>query len=120
MEQRKWFDSTQPQTLQSAVMLSYLNAALSFLFALLSFGSSTILLAVVLCGAVGAIGIANEKRWGFRLCLAAAVVYGALWLLLILVFAPSVTTVLNLLVAVILVVLLLHPQSREYRRIWFH
>lgn len=120
MNDRKWFDNTQPQTLQSAVILSYLNAAFALLFALVSFGVSGYLLLVVLSGAVGAIGIANEKRWGYWVCLVAGILYGLLWLGLLVGGYRTFSTVLNLLFAAVLVGLLLHPQSREYRRIWFH
>jgi uncharacterized membrane protein len=34
-------------------------------------------------------------------------------------FSKSLSSVLNLAFAVLLVVLLLHPESRRYQRIWF-
>jgi hypothetical protein len=120
MNQLKWFDRSQPQTLQSAVLLSYLNAALALFYAVLSFGSSSFLLLVLLGCAVGAIGIANEKRWGYWLCAICACAYLGLWLLVIVALRTlSFGIILNVLFAVLLVVLLFHPQSREYRKIWF-
>ncbi len=119
MDERKWFDNTQPQTLQSAVLLSYLNAALSVFFSLLHLGLGSVLLAVVLGGALGAIGIANDKKWGYWLCVVCAVLYALAWLALLVGGFLGFNTLLNLLFAVVLVVLLLHPMSREYRRIWF-
>jgi hypothetical protein len=112
-EARKWFDSSQPQTLQGAVMLCYITAAFGLLAILFSSFVGVVPLAL---GAAG-FGIANEKKWGYGLgvALAALVVlvdvvallYGALAILI------------NLLFAVVLFALLVHPQSREYKRIWF-
>lgn len=119
MPNRKWFDTTQPQTLQSAVLLSYLNAALALFYALISFGAGGPLLLVLLGAAVGAIGIANERRWGYWLCLVCALVYLAVWALIVVFYGISFTIVLNLLFALLLVYLLLHQQSREYQRTWF-
>lgn len=118
MEERKWFDQSQPQTLQSAVLLSYFNAVLAIFFSLLSPGAFSVLLVVILGCAVGAVGIANERRWGYWLCLTCAIVYMLAWLLFLFV-SVSFSTLLNLLFAIILTVLLVHPQSREYRKIWF-
>jgi uncharacterized membrane protein (DUF2068 family) len=69
--------------------------------------------------AVGANGIANEKRWGYWLAVVAASVYVVLQLLAFFTFAKSLSLVLNLAFAALLVVLLLHPESRRYQRIWF-
>ena len=115
--ERRFFDSSQPQTLQGAVMLSYLNVAFALLFLLLG-GVFGLLLVVTAAEGFGAYGIANEHRWGYRLCVGAsfAVLGVAVWLFL----AGHGIGILNLLFAVLLVALLLHPQSREYQKIWFH
>jgi hypothetical protein len=67
-------------------------------------------------GAAG-FGVANEKRWGYRLgvVLASLVVLINVWLLYLAGFA----FLLNLLFAVVLLGLFLHSQSRQYERIWF-
>ena len=62
-EPRRWFDPSQPQTLQGAVMLSYLTAALSLLWIL--FGAYPLVISLGL-GAAG-YGVANERRWGYWL-----------------------------------------------------
>ena len=68
-----------------------------------------------------AYGIANEKRWGYRL----GVVVAVLDLALLVWAAGGLTEVLRianlipLMFAVALVVALLHPMSRDYQRIWF-
>ena len=61
-EPRKWFDQSQPQTLQAAVLFCYLNAALAIIY-VIAFGATLPL--VLLVAALGANGIANEKRWGY-------------------------------------------------------
>lgn len=104
-----------PPTLQGAVIFSYLNAVLA-LFSLL--GGSSISL-VILAGGVGAYGIANERKWGYRLCLGVAIIYLALQLLLFYFYPFVFAAMLNLVFSVFLVVLLLHPTSRSYQRIYF-
>ena len=113
-EQRRFLDPSQPQTLQGAVMLCYITAVFGLIW--LFYGAAIGLVPVVL--AVGGYGIANERRWGYWLATVAAV------LNLLSVFAVlgglSLSFLLNLLFAGVLVALLLHPQSRHYQRIWFH
>jgi hypothetical protein len=114
--QRKWIDKTQPQTLQAAVLFSYLNAALALLY-LIAFGAGPSLVLLLLAGA--AYGIANERRWTYW----AAVVLSGLYLLGQLVFfftGGGFNGLLNLVFAAVLFALLVHPQSRQYQRIWFH
>ena len=77
-----------------------------------------LLLLVALVG--GGLGIANEKKYGFRLALSAAIysVVATLWIGT----QYSVELLgflLRLMFDIVLLVLLLHPQSKEYRRIWF-
>jgi hypothetical protein len=107
---QRFFDPSQPQTLQIATLLLYLDAA----FALLGLA----LLFAVAYGAAG-YGMANGKKWGYGLALGVAVVR-----LLFLVTGSSIDVVLRihtieLMFAVALLCLLLHPQSREYQKIWF-
>lgn len=114
--ERRWTNRSQPQTLQGAVIFSYLNAALALLYTLF-LGLSPILLVFVLL-AVAAYGIANERKvayWG-------GVVLACLYLLgelALLVTGGGFGYILDLLFAGILVALLLHPESRHYERIWF-
>lgn len=112
----KWFDQSQPQTLQAAVLFCYLNAALSILY-LIAFGATLPL--ILLVAAVGANGIANEKRWGYWVAAVAASIYVVIQLIAFVTFSKSLSSVLNLAFAALLVVLLLHPESRRYQRIWF-
>jgi hypothetical protein len=114
METRRWTNPSQPQTLQIAVFLFYINAAL----ALLAGAATTPLGLILVAGGVGAgFGIANERRWGYGLGL----IMAFLPFVLRLSFGASLVggSLLNFMFEVALVALLLHPQSRDYQRIWF-
>ena len=122
---RRWFNSSLPQTLQIAVFLLYMNAAL-LLVSILTSGESIryakplfqLLLFGTLAGDVaGANGIANENKWGYKI----AVVMAFLPFVIRLIFSrnPFGTDVISLMFEVALVALLLHPQSRDYQRVWF-
>jgi hypothetical protein len=113
--ERRWIDQSQPQTLQGAVIFSYLNAALSIVYSVVL---HTPLLLAFLIMAVAAFGIANGRKIAYW----AGVVIACLYLLgelTILVRGGNLGGVLDLLFAGILVVLLLHPESRHYVRTWF-
>jgi hypothetical protein len=115
METRRWTNPTQPQTLQIAVFLLYINAV----FALLFGGLASLLgLLLVAGGAAGGFGIANEKKWGYILAVATAVLQVAV-VLGSGASLGSVSVLIELGFDVALVVLLAHPMSRSYQRIWF-
>jgi hypothetical protein len=131
METRRWTNPHQPQTLQVAVILLYVSAALEILFPgsiYTSFGSRFgqadlfTLLAIVGMGA-GAFGIANERKWGYTLAVAVTGI-GVLELVLLL-MDEGIERILSvgfILVAIFPVArfaLLVHPMSREHQRIWF-
>jgi hypothetical protein len=117
-EPRRWFDPSQPQTLQGAVMLSYLTAAFGLLWIL--FGSYPLVISLGL-GAAG-YGVANEKRWGYWLGIVLCGL-SVLSYLLVLAYAGVGAGLklvgINLIFTVVLGALYLHPQSREYQRVWF-
>ena len=114
-EGRKWFDSSQPQTLQGAVMLCYITAAFGVLWLLL--GVYPLFEIIPLGLGVAGFGVANERRWAYGLgvALAALNILGYVGILAL----GAYSIVISLLFAVVLFVLLVHPQSREYQRIWF-
>jgi hypothetical protein len=117
MEQRRWLNQSQPQTLVIACFLLYLNAAFGVL-ALLSFGTLPALELLLIGGGVGgAYGIANERKWGYILAIAMA--FSPLALPLMFGLNPFSTDVISLIFEIALIALLLHPQSREYQKIWF-
>jgi hypothetical protein len=111
MENRRWINQSQPQTLQIAVFLLYAGAA----FALLR---GDILFA--LAGGAAGFGIANEQKWGYGVGIAVTV----LPFVLLLTFGSEMgrvirLNVIGLMFDIALLALLLHPQSRDYQRIWF-
>jgi len=109
---RQWTNPSQPQTLQIAVFLLYMNAV----FALLFGGLGSIYGLMIIAGGVaGGFGIAQEKRWGYGVALAVAL----LPFVLIIAGKALISGVIGLMFDIVLVALLLHPQSREYQRIWF-
>ncbi len=112
----RWIDQSQPQTLQGAVIFSYLNAALALIFTI-ALGESPILFLFILLAAA-AFGIANEKRLAYWAAVALAGAY-LLVILGLMIAGGGFGGILNLLFAGVLVALLLHPDSRHYERIWF-
>ena len=111
MPANRWLDRTQPQTLMTATLLLYINAGLSLISGGLfnPFGPGLIVGEVV-----AGWGIANEKKWAYWLAVVLVglqVVEFALYL--------SFGSLLNVLFYGALLALLLHPQSRSYRKTWF-
>lgn len=121
MSERRWINRYQPQTLQIAVWLLYFNAVSGLIFGSIygSLGPLFGLAALVGSGAA-AYGIANEQKWGYGLGVAVA---GLEVLLFVTVVGLSDllrgAALIPFMFAVALVALLVHPQSREYQRIWF-
>jgi len=112
MPANRWLDRTQPQTLMMATIIMYLNAVLGILYgAELAFPIGTVL---VLGPVLAGWGIANEKKWAYWLGVVLAVTEVAFTVLYF-----SAGSVINLLFYGALVGLLLHPQSRQYRKTWF-
>ncbi len=112
MPSLRWIDRTQPQTLMMATIIMYINAVLGLLSGqVFLFPIGTVLIA----GQVAAgLGIANEKKWGYWL----GVGLTALWIAFI-VLNFSFFAIITLMFYGALLALLLHPQSRSYRRTWF-
>ena len=115
MNQWKWVNQFQPQTLVIATILCYIDAVFGLIF---GFATSPRRL-IVLGLALGGFGIANEKKWGYAVAVTGAVLQVVM---LFAVFGADVltsTAIISLLFDGALVALLLHPESREYQRIWF-
>ena len=119
METRRWTNPTQPQTLQIAVFLLYINAVFGLLFfdALEIWGQLVSVAGLIGC-VTGGFGIANERRWGYNVSLVVASAEVLSLLRIIFDFDAS-GFLISLMFAIALVALLLHPQSREYQKIWF-
>jgi hypothetical protein len=111
----KWVNQFQPQTLVIATILLYIDAFFWLINLTRGFPVEVAGVAMITM-AIGGWGIANEKRWGYGVA-----VFGALlncfWPLL---YGLSLFhDPLGLLFSGALIALLLHPMSRDYQRIWF-
>jgi hypothetical protein len=114
----KFLNQYQPQTLVIATIFCYWDAIAGFLFGMIA-QSFLLGMITIIALAAGGFGIANEKRWGYTLAVGAAVFQV---LMLFSVAGGDVLRfplILNFFFDGALVALLLHPQSREYQRIWF-
>jgi hypothetical protein len=112
VSEHRWVDRSQPQTLMMATMLLYINAAFS---ALSLITGASVIGVVFIAGQVAAgFGIANEKKWGYWLGVALVAV-----LLAYVILSFHALAILSLLIYGAMLALLLHPQSREYRKVWF-
>lgn len=113
----RWTSPNQPQTLQIAVFLMYFRAVFSLLGFRVLFVPTELVLPLIVGLVAGAIGIANEKRWGYIVGLVVAVLpvlYEVRFLL-----QGQYEVLIQLLFDGALLALLLHPMSRDYQRIWF-
>ena len=119
VNQWKWVNQFQPQTLYMATILCYVDAVFGLLF---GFVATSVLAGLITIAALaaGGFGIANEKKWGYAVAVGGAILQivhavrgvrhrGA---------RPRLA-IINFLFDGALVALLLHPMSREYQRIWF-
>jgi hypothetical protein len=114
----KFINQYQPQSLVNGTILCYVSAGFGLLFGVIA--TSVILALVTIAGlAAGGFGIANEKKWGYGVAVVAAILQFGM---LIAVAGSEVLgfpLILSLGFDAVLVALLLHPESREYQRIWF-
>ncbi len=116
LTERRWFPTRQPQTLQIAVVLLYWNAFLSLIVGLITGGFGRLTLLLLLLDVAGAFGIANERKWGYITAIGAAFLP---FILLIAIGGFFGGGLLSLIFQIALIVLLLHPMSRSYYKIWF-
>ncbi|NBW91741.1 MAG: hypothetical protein EBR53_04695 [Actinobacteria bacterium] len=126
---KKWFDRMQPQTLQIATWLLYINgffALANFMDTQMEIGYIRTVytfgpiygIVVIAAHALGGLLMANELKIGYAIALVAA-------------FSPFVSNLivhrtlvpysfLNVVFDVALCALLLHNQSRSHQKVWFH
>lgn len=138
LDPRKWFDRMQPQTMQIATWLLYLNG----FFALIGFMDksdwtgiariekgalgSLVGLIVVASFIAGGYLMANDRRIGYRLALVAAFSPFILriWILWSYPGWGAIDKItgndtIGFIFEAALCALLLHPQSREHQRLWY-
>ena len=145
MEQRRFFNPSQPQTMQVAVFLLYANVVVALLFRSggaglytaaveavtrngLSQSLETLLGNVITIIVVGgsfaaAYLIANEKKVGWRLGVVVAAAPIVALLILLLIGMPRLgigsAISIQLMFDVALLVALVHDQTRSYEKVWF-
>jgi hypothetical protein len=119
METGRWTNPSHPQTLQIAVFLLYFNAVMAVL---LLYPPLAILIALL--GAYGAYGIANGRKWGYKVGVSVSalqvffvVVLPLLWGGAELAF--DLRFLISIIFPIALFCALVHPLSREHQRIWF-
>ncbi len=117
MQGRRFLNPAQPQTLLIAVYLLYFHAGFLLFFLLVNGAFPLLYLALVAGGFLAGWGIANEFKWAYVLGIAMAVAPFALRF--IDTGNPVGGDFIGLLFEIALVALLLHPQSRDYQRLWF-
>ena len=117
MNQRQFLNRSHPQTLLNATLLCYFEAVFSLLDAQANSDARLGLIAIAL--AAGGFGIANDMKWGYGLAIIAAVLRALLWISFYGANVFGFPQIISFAFAVILIVLLVHPMSRDYQRIWF-
>lgn len=127
MESRQWINKSQPQTLLIGCVFLYLNAVLQLVYLLFYpggiFVNLALLLLFIVLPVLGGLGVANERKWGYYAAVAAAVLpllRMALALEVQGVSAIASSGIVNLLFVIVPIVLILHPMSRSYQKLWFH
>jgi len=135
---RKWFDRMQPQTMQIATWLLYLNgffALISFMdkrdaigFARDSKGALGGLIGILVVGSFigGGFLMANDRKIGYKLALVAAFSPFALRIWVLWSYSGYSTfdkltgrDTIGFIFEAALCGLLLHPHSREHQRVWY-
>jgi hypothetical protein len=120
VSENRWLDPHQPQTLRNATILCYIDAVFGLLLGGVYASSRIAILFVIVGLGAGGFGIANEKKWGYALAVAAAIVQMVSFLLIFrLDFLGNVNLIITFGFDAVLLALLLHPHSREYQKIWF-
>lgn len=101
------------------MILLYINAALTALSVLVGGFLHPLTLAVIAGQAGAGYGIANERKWGYQLGVAMAFLPFVIRLLFGGLDAVLGGNIINLMFEILLIVLLLHNDSKEHQRIWF-
>ena len=139
METRRWTNPSQPQTLYMAHLFLYISAAFNLVFSIFNGAPEFVLPRYVLnpdlrlvmhtswtliaCEVLGGYFIANERKIGWWLGLASVALslYLPVWVLTQ--AGPTIIFDVNWIISVafplVLLVLLVHPMSRDYQKIWF-
>jgi len=114
----QWLNRSHPMTLQAGVILGYISAVFGLI-------QPSFFFPVFIGVGAGAFITANNKRWGYYLL---AVCASFIVLILLILFVGrvfdqsligSLASLNRLVFPTALAAAILHPQSREYQKIWF-
>ncbi len=129
MTDRTFVNPRQPQTLYISQILLYITAVGAVLFRSVGEGwvealpLRYLVVALMTIGAAaGAYGIANARKWGYQLGIAAALAPFIIRVEIIRrvdVFEMFGWNPIGLLFDIAIVAALLHPESRTYQKQWF-
>ena len=100
--------------LNTAQLLLYLNAVLDLVF----IGGTGYGLVLPFAEALGAFGLANEKKWGYWVALIGASL-PVLFFLTQMSSGVFFSGLITILIRGMIIVFLLHPQSRDYQKLYF-
>ena len=115
MNGNRFLNQSQPQTLYGATLLCYIDGGFGLLY-----GAGNMLLLLMAIGLIaGGYGIANEKRWGYLVAVASAILQVALLVVVYRLQVFGFPQIMNFMFDALLVGLLVHPISRDYQRVWF-
>ncbi len=124
MKNTRWLDRSQPQTLYIAVIVSYIDV----IFTVLNMFSGTqglpfvfvlFIFIVPLLQGVAAFGIANHNLKMWFLAVGLSLLNFVLIFYIYAIYAFFAVDILGLIVDIAMVILLIHPMSRTYVKIWF-
>jgi hypothetical protein len=138
MNERRWFNNRQPQTLVISQFLLYFDAFFLALAALgwgndYGFPTDGLFARLVFLGAAGAsafgaFGVANEMKRGYQVAVVASFLPIIVRFVIVVLYGSVVTNlfyflvpggILNAIFVYALIALLLHRQSREYQQLYF-
>jgi hypothetical protein len=138
MNERRWFNSRQPQTLVISQFLLYFDAVFLALAALgwgddYGIPSDGMIARLVFLGAAaatafGAYGVANEMKRGYQVAVAASFLPIVVRFVIVVLYGSIVGDalyfllpggILNAIFVYALIALLLHRQSKDYQRLYF-
>ena len=115
MNNYRFLNTSQPQTLVNATLLCYFEAV----FRLIGSGGFLPLVVIAVGLGIGGFGVANEKKWSYGLALVVSVLHLLFWIAVYGAHVLGFPQIIDVAFAGILVALLAHPMSRDYQRIWF-
>jgi len=107
MQERRWINRYQPQTLVTGTMLLYIEGVFNMI------RNNQLLLLVGLLMFPAGYLIANDKKIGWKLGVIASIAA------IIIRIVGYGNFLFSLIFPVVLAALLLHATSREYQKIWF-